>query len=142
MIRYSFFHFILSSALLCPARLDHLVSALAKSSFLKLSRTLRDFAPPDKVAEKVVGVELSKEGVFEAKVLSATESPDDRQPAKGFPCYDLSYRVGSSRGNNHYDSRTTVVNGKLYVLTVQSKEEARESLATETAQILDSWVIQ
>jgi PsbP len=102
---------------------------------------IKEFASPSALAQKVVDVEKSKEGVFEADVISSGES---KLPisSEGKLAYDIEYKVDSSRGQNHYFVKTSVVDKKLYVFTVQCKEESVAEL-TETAKaIIDSFKLK
>jgi hypothetical protein len=100
-----------------------------------------EFDTPEGLGEKIVQVELAKDGVYEARVLSATQSirPAVR-PKEGqgrddgggggvsmYPSYDVEYTVDSSRGQNHYLIKATVFKSKLYVLTAQAKQSSFSS---------------
>ena len=71
--------------------------------------------------------------MFEATVLSAQVSnkPVVRRDSTRYPSYDVEYKVDSSRGQNHYVIKATVLNGKLYVLTAQAKESSFDELKPE-----------
>ena len=118
--------------------------------------SIKDFSTPDGLAKKVVEVEKSKEGVFDTQILSAstsiipyvtqtTASPllekQDNNQIKGNDAYNIEYKVDSSRGLNHYNVRTTILNKKLYVFTVQCKEESLSELQSYSKEILDSLMI-
>ena len=106
-------------------------------------QSIIDFATPQALGEKVVNVELGKEGVFEATVLSAQVSnkPAVRRDSTRYPSYDVEYKVDSSRGQNHYVIKATVLNGKLYVLTAQAKESSFDELKPEVKNIMESLVL-
>jgi len=55
--------------------------------------------------------------------------------------YDIEYKVESSRGLNHYSSRSTIANKKLYVFTAQCKEDSFLEVGENIRQILDSLVV-
>ena len=98
--------------------------------------SIQDFASPSGVGEKVVAVERAKEGVFDAKLLASSAS---RTPMnEKFPAYDLEYNVESQRGNNHFVVKTSVIDQKLYVFTVQCREEDFPLLKDEMLTVLDS----
>lgn len=98
---------------------------------------IRDFATPEGLAERVVQVEKSKEGVFEANVLSARESARPVSLADpSIPAYEIEYMVDSSRGQNHYVVKTTVIDSKLYVFTVQSKEATFPAISNSAFDII------
>lgn len=61
--------------------------------------------------------------------------------SNGNNAYDLEYKVDSSRGLNHYNVRTTILNKKLYVFTVQCKEETFNELQINSKEILNSLLI-
>jgi hypothetical protein len=101
-------------------------------------KSILDFATPQGLGEKVVNVELAKEGVFSADVLSATKSSTLASGNPDFPSYDVEYKIDSSRGKNHYLIKATVVDSKLFVLTAQAKEATFGELEPELRQILAS----
>ena len=118
--------------------------------------SIKDFSTPDGLAKKVVEVEKSKEGVFDTQILSASTSiipyvtqttaslsleKQDNNQIKGNDAYNIEYKVDSSRGLNHYNVRTTILNKKLYVFTVQCKEESLSELQSYSKEILDSLII-
>jgi hypothetical protein len=103
-------------------------------------KSIKEFTTPEGVGKKVVDVEKSKEGVFEADVVNAEESAT--QVASNFPAYDIEYKIDSSRGKNHYLIRTTVVNKKLYVFTVQSKEDDYSNVAEVSKAIVESFKVE
>ena len=99
-----------------------------------------EFDTPEGLGEKVVQVEQAKDGVYEARVISATQSTHPAvKPAEGqgrnddnggvsiYPSYDVEYTVDSSRGQNHYLIKATVFKNKLYVLTAQAKQSSFSS---------------
>lgn len=99
--------------------------------------SVKEFATPQGLAERVVSVEKSKEGVFEANVISASESPTPVTQA--VPAYVIEYSVDSSRGQNHYLVKTTVINSRLYVFTAQAKEDSFPSLAKRLSEVVESF---
>lgn len=126
----------------------HLTEVFLKSSKIKgLSvgvtvdpvkiSSVREFATPQGLAERVVSVEKSKEGVFEANVISASES--QTPVTQSVPAYVIEYNIDSSRGQNHYLVKTTVINSRLYVFTAQAKEDSFPSLAKSLAEVVESF---
>lgn len=104
---------------------------------------IRDFTTPEGLVEKVITVEKSKEGVFEAEKVAATENfLSLGKDGSALPVYDIEYKVASSRGNNHYNVRSTVYDKNLYVLTCQCKEDSYDSVKDITAAILNSLEIK
>ena len=103
-------------------------------------KSIVDFATPQGLGDKVVGVELGKEGVFEASVVSAkvSDRPAVRSDSAAYPSYDVEYKIDSSRGQNHYVIKATVVNKKLYVFTAQAKEASFGELAPKIKSIMES----
>ena len=98
---------------------------------------VKEFATPQGLAERVVSVEKSKEGVFEANVISASES--QTPVTQAVPAYVIEYSVDSSRGQNHYLVKTTVINSRLYVFTAQAKEDSFPSLAKRLSEVVESF---
>lgn len=103
-------------------------------------KSIVDFATPQGLGDKVVNVELGKEGVFEAEVVSAkvSDKPAVRKDPSAYPSYDVEYKVDSSRGRNHYVIKATVLDKKLYVFTAQAKEASFEDLAPKIKTIVES----
>lgn len=56
----------------------------------------------------------------------------------GIDAYDLEYQVESTRGLNHYNVRTTILNKNLFVFTVQYKQEDTDRMRALGVEILDS----
>jgi PsbP len=102
-------------------------------------KSIKDFASPTGLAEKVVAVERGKEGVFEATVLDAKEAP--KSPSPDFPAYYIEYLVDSSRGRNHYAVKASVIDEKLYVVTAQTKEDDYARLKQTASDLLDSFSV-
>ena len=100
--------------------------------------SIEEFATPAALAKKVVDVEKSKDGVFEADIISYGESKSPVS-ASARPSYDIEYKIASSHGNNHYVIKATVVNGKLYVFTVATKEDNFPQLSETARAIVDSF---
>lgn len=98
---------------------------------------IRDFATPDQLAEKVVNVERAKEGTFEVEVVSAKESTVPLSTAN-MPAYVIEYKVDSSRGQNHYKVKASVVSSYLYVFTVQTKENDYAGVVDVVNTAIDS----
>jgi alpha-L-arabinofuranosidase len=90
----------------------------------KIDNIKQLFKTPSELANRVQKVELSKDGVFDVKILSASETSIPFNEESSIPSYTVEYRVDSSRGVNHYLSRSVVTpEKKLIVSTVQAKEE-------------------
>lgn len=102
--------------------------------------SIRQFSSPGDLAQRVVEVERSKEGFMDAEVLGAASS--SIPPTASEAAYDLEYKVLSTRGLNHYKVRTTILDKKLFVFTVQFKEEDFDRLHDVGDEILDSLTIQ
>ncbi len=100
--------------------------------------SIEEFATPSALAQRVVDVEKSKDGVFEADIVSYGESKTPIS-VSGRPAYDIEYKIESSHGNNHYVIKTSVVNKKLYVFTVQTKEDSFADLSDTARAIVDSF---
>ena len=100
--------------------------------------SIEEFATPSDLAKRVVDVEKSKDGVFEADIISYGESKTPIS-ASGRPAYDIEYKIESSHGNNHYVIKTSVVNKKLYVFTVATKEDSFAGLSDTARAIVDSF---
>ena len=103
---------------------------------------ITEFSTPKGLADKVVKVELSKDGVFEADIVSYGQSTESVSKTGNKVAYDIEYKIDSSRGKNHYNIKTTVIDKKLYVFTVQCKEDAYAELADTSKAIIDSFKIE
>ena len=101
-------------------------------------KSIVDFATPEGLGQKVVNVELTKEGVYTADVISAALSPSPASKNPNFPSYDVEYKIDSSRGKNHYLIKATVVDSKLFVFTAQTKEASFGELEPKLRQIMTS----
>ena len=107
--------------------------------------TIKDiFKEPLLLANKVTQVEKSKEGVFDVTILNTKEdtvklaSPDSTPPVS----YIVEYKIDSSRGQNHYLVKSTIINKKLYVATVQTKDaDWKDEIPGTAAKLIDSLVI-
>ena len=111
--------------------------------------TIKDiFKEPLLLANKVTQVEKSKEGVFDVTILNTNEdtvklvsSPDSTQTTPPV-AYIVEYKIDSSRGKNHYLVKSTIVNKKLYVATVQTKDaDWKDEIPATAAKLIDSLVI-
>lgn len=80
-------------------------------------KSLREFGTPNEVAAKIVMAELRRDGVLDVTV---GRDPVEDAVTGG---YDVEYISDGKRGKKHFVTRTIVSDGKLYVLTVQVKEE-------------------
>lgn len=77
---------------------------------------LRQFGTPEEVAAKIVTAEVNRDGVYEVTLVRDPIEDDDG-------AYVIEYISDGKRGKKRFVTRTIVNNGRLYVLTVQSKEE-------------------
>ena len=111
--------------------------------------TIKDiFKEPLLLANKVTQVEKSKEGVFDVTILNTKEesvklasSPDSSQTTPPVS-YIVEYKIDSSRGQNHYLVKSTIINKKLYVATVQTKDaDWKDEIPGTAAKLIDSLVI-
>jgi len=109
---------------------------------VKISSITELFKEPKGLADRVVQVELGKEGVFEANVLAARQSTEVPTRPNSIPAYTIEYKIDSSRGQNHYTVKALVAKNKLYVFTAQCKEESLQELQTATSNIVDSFDVQ
>lgn len=97
------------------------------------------FASPEELGAKVVAVERAKDGVLDAQLLRAVEAAP---MSEGAPAYELEYAVQSTRGNNHFGVRTSIVDRRLYVFTVQCSEERYPLVKGDFGAILESIVVR
>lgn len=119
--------------------------------------SIKQFSSPSDLAKRVIEVERSKEGFMDGEVLSArasevpamvvvsyssdgTGNVSDMSDggSTGIDAYDLEYQVESTRGLNHYNVRTTILNKNLFVFTVQYRQEDTERMRALGVEILDS----
>lgn len=123
----------------------NLYCALTTISIIQVDRVkindIRDFATAKGLAQKVVDVEMTKDGVLESLALKWGESKAAIS-ASNLPAYEIEYKVDSTRGQNHYLIKTSVVNKKLYVFTVQCKEDSYAELADTAHSIIDSFHVE
>lgn len=79
--------------------------------------SLRSFGTPNEIAAKIVMAELRRDGVLD--VTMGRDPMEDLNTG----AYDVEYVSDGKRGKKHFVTRTIVDGGKLYVLTVQVKQE-------------------
>jgi hypothetical protein len=115
--------------------------------------TIKEFATPTGLGEKVKKVEESKDGVMEVEIVTVTESTIPTSAvvanaktgieadAPSVPAYAIEYKVESTRGKNHYNVMAAIYNNNLFVFTAQSKEDSYDSLKSSIADIMGSLVI-
>jgi hypothetical protein len=139
---------------------------------VKIANIKDFFKEPSALANKLVEVEKSKEGVFDVFVLQAIQSSvpvmsstaastlsennnnennnSDNEAAIISPsstatsatAYTIEYKVDSSRGQNHYLVKVTVVvDRRLLVATVQTRDEDYSTLTSEATRTLDSLMV-
>lgn len=102
---------------------------------------IKEFDTAMGLAQKVVDVEMTKDGVLESIALKWGDSKTAIS-ASNLPAYEIEYKVDSTRGKNHYLIKTSVVNKKLYVFTVQCKEDSYVELADAAHSIIDSFHVE
>lgn len=98
--------------------------------------SLEGFGSPDFVGNRIVAVEKGRDGVFGAELKQAT-----KVVVGGVTYYDIDYVNESKRGNNHYAARVGIREGKLYVLTVQTKIQDFDEIEGEVRAVIDSFQI-
>jgi PsbP len=96
------------------------------------------FATPKELGERVVGVEKGKDGVLDAVLLAYGDSSRTMDAEGASPAYDLEYKVESTRGNNHFLVKTSIINKQLFVFTVQCSEGRYDSVKEQMRELLDS----
>ena len=84
---------------------------------------------------------LNLTGVFDAEVLAAYESERAVSDIPSYPAYFIEYKIDSSRGKNHYFVKTSIINQKLYVFTVQVKEDDANKKEEEAKSMLESFLV-
>ena len=112
---------------------------------VKITNIKELFKDPSELAKKVIDVEKSKEGVFDVSIISSTETPiivtstsDISRSSTSVPSYLIEYTVDSSRGNNHYLVRSSIAQKRLFVATVQTKNDDWTSLEVEGRRAVNS----
>ena len=139
---------------------------------VKIANIKDFFKEPSALANKLVEVEKSKEGVFDVFVLQAIQSSvpvmsstaastlsennnnnnnnnSDNEATISPPsstatsatAYTIEYKVDSSRGQNHYLVKATVVDRRLLVATVQTRDKDYSTLTSEAIRTLDSLMV-
>lgn len=103
---------------------------------------VREFTSPMGLAERVLAVERSKEGFIDGAILSAKETVIKLNDDNVIPVYDLDYRVETPRGLNHFIVRSTIYQKRLYVFTVQCKEDMYNNLSGLMQEIAASLSLQ
>lgn len=87
------------------------------------------------VVPSMLVVSSSSDGTGTVSDMSGGGGEDS---STGIDAYDLEYQVESTRGLNHYNVRTTILNKNLFVFTVQYKQEDTERMRALGVEILDS----
>ena len=95
--------------------------------------SLKDFGTPSEVAAKIVMAELRRDGVLD--VTLTRDAKEDMTSG----AYDVEYVSDGKRGKKHFVTRTVVNDGKLYVLTVQVKEDEWKDLEAEVIDAVHSF---
>ena len=98
--------------------------------------SLESFGTPDFVGNRIVTVEKGRDGVTGAELKQAS-----KVVVGGVTYYDIDYVNESKRGNNHYAARVGIQEGKLYVLTVQTKIKDFDEIEGEVRAVVDSFRI-
>jgi len=96
-------------------------------------QSLKDFGTPSEVAAKIVMAELRRDGV-----LDVTLARDAREDI-GSGAYDVEYISDGTRGKKHFVTRSIVKDGKLFVLTVQVKEDDWKDVENEVLDAVHSF---
>lgn len=112
--------------------------------------SIKEFAEnPMVLANKLISVEKSKDGVFEVDIVNAyeteikpinsgsTSTSTNLQPSPSV-AYVIEYKVDSSRGQNHYLVKSVIRNKKLFVATVQAKDGDFDGLSKEANMMINS----
>jgi hypothetical protein len=87
--------------------------------------SLREFGTPNEVAAKIVMAELKRDGIMD---VTMGRDPTEDSATGG---YDVEYISDGKRGKKHIYTRTIVSGGKLYVLTVQCKQDDWEQVEND-----------
>lgn len=95
--------------------------------------SLKEFGTPNEVAAKIVMAELRRDGVLD---VTMGRDPTEDSSTGG---YDVEYISDGKRGKKHFVTRTIVQGGKLYVLTVQCKEDDFSSVEKEVFQAVNTF---
>lgn len=103
---------------------------------------IKSFKSPSELGDRVLNVEKDKDGFIDGKVNRVEEEfiVKENDPTS-FPVYKVDYSVESTRGKNHYVAKATVVDKKLFVLTVQIKEADYEDYKTSIGKVVDSLIV-
>lgn len=88
------------------------------------------------VVPSMLVVSSSSDGTGNVSDMSGGGGGEDS--STGIDAYDLEYQVESTRGLNHYNVRTTILNKNLFVFTVQYKQEDTDRMRALGVEILDS----
>lgn len=97
-----------------------------------------NFGSPDVVGKKVVDLEMRKESVSAASVISADSIMED-----DLLYYLIEYVVNSSRGEKHYLAKATVTGGQLYVFTAQASAADYNGATADSLQgMLESFSVK
>mmetsp|Transcript_28245 Transcript_28245/g.34893 ORF Transcript_28245/g.34893 Transcript_28245/m.34893 type:complete len:275 (-) Transcript_28245:94-918(-) len=97
--------------------------------------SLREFGTPSEVAAKIVMAELRRDGVLDV-TLGSDAKEDERTGS-----YDVEYLSDGKRGKKHFVTRSVVKEGKLFVMTVQVKEEDWVSVEKEIWDAVQSFKV-
>ena len=93
------------------------------------------YSSAQSLADKLMEIERNKDGHIASSIVSASEkqlfgsSPpsssvsESSSDPREVVAYDIEYVVESTRGLNHYKTRTFVDRGKVFVFTIQCKEK-------------------
>ncbi len=102
--------------------------------------SIENFGTAQDVGKKVVDLEMKKDSVSNAQLLS---SMAEKKDPNGLTYYLVDYTVESSRGAKHYLAKATITAQQLYVFTAQSKTDDFEG-ETETIlkRMVDSFTVK
>lgn len=96
-------------------------------------KSLKDFGTPSEVAAKIVMAELKRDGVLD--VTLARDAKEDEKVG----AYDVEYISDGTRGKKHFVTRSIVKDGKLFVLTVQVKQDDWNNLENEVLEAVQTF---
>jgi hypothetical protein len=88
----------------------------------------------------VLAVEAKRDGVLASNMLAVSTQPASIDDPSVY--YIFEYTVDSTRGNNHFLVKVAVANGRLYVMTVQAKQQDFEELRSSITSIVRSFTVR
>ncbi len=96
-------------------------------------KSLKEFGTPSEVAAKIVMAELRRDGVLDVTLASDAREDESRG------AYDVEYISDGTRGKKHFVTRSIVKDGKLFVLTVQVKQDDWIGLGDEVLEAVQTF---